>query len=157
MPATSNATEKASDRELVIDRVFNAPRDLVWKAWTEPDRIRQWLAPRGFTIGVAEGDVTPGGRWRQSMTAPDGRELWLGGVYREVSPPERLVFTHVWDDKDGNPGPETVVSITFVDRGNKTEMHFRQGEFASIDARNGHDHGWGECMDKLEEYLAGVA
>ena len=140
--------------ELVIDRVFNAPRDLVWKAWTEPDRIREWLAPRGFTVGMAEGELIPGGRWRQSMTTPEGNELRLGGVYREVKAPERLVFTHAWDDENGNPGHETVVSITFVDHGGKTEMHFRQGEFKSTESRDGHAGGWGECFDKLEEYLA---
>lgn len=140
--------------ELVIDRTFNAPRDLVWKAWTEPERIRQWLAPRGFTIGMAEGELKPGGRWRQSMTTPDGHELRLGGVYKEVRPPERLVFTHAWDDENGNPGHETVVEINFVDRGSKTEMHFRQGEFKSSESRDGHAGGWGECLDKLAEYLA---
>jgi uncharacterized protein YndB with AHSA1/START domain len=142
------------NNELIIHRVFNAPRSLVWKAWTEPDRIRQWLAPRGFTIPTAEGEQKPGGRWRQVMITPEGKELRLGGEYREVDPPSRLVFTQAWDDENETPGHETIVSITFVDRGDETEMHFRQGEFKSAESRDGHAGGWGECFDKLEEYLS---
>ena len=151
MPATGNAT--VSDRDLVITRIFDAPRDLVWKAWTEPERITQWLAPKGFTIPMAEGELRAGGRWRQAMVTPDGQELRLGGVYREITPPERLVFTHAWDDEHGNPGHETTVTVELIDLGSRTEMRFRQGEFKSIESREGHEGGWSECFDRLEEIL----
>lgn len=152
MGEKSSGTRTASDRELVINRVFDAPRELVWKAWTED--MDQWSAPRGFTIPLSEGDLRPGGAWRAKMVTPEGKKLPLGGVYREVVPPERLVFTHAWDDDNGKPGPETVVTVTLVARGGKTEMNFRQTGFDSVDSRNGHADGWGQCFDRLEELLA---
>lgn len=154
MPERNSDTLTAKGRELVITRVFDAPRDLVWKAWTEPERIKQWSAPRGFTIPVAEGELRPGGAWKSCMRKPDGTDLWLGGVYHEIDEPKRLVFTHAWLDEHGNPGPETVVTVTLTERGGKTEMNFRQSGFDSIESRDGHAGGWNECFDKLEELLA---
>ncbi len=138
--------------ELVITRTFDAPRELVWKAWTED--MDQWSAPRGFTIPVSEGDLRPGGKWHAVMVSPEGRELPLRGVYREIVPPERLVFTHAWDDETGKPGPETMVTVVLTERGGKTEMNFRQTGFDSVESRNGHVEGWNECFVKLEELLA---
>jgi uncharacterized protein YndB with AHSA1/START domain len=157
MAAKGNSTGSSSsksDRELVIKRVFDAPRELVFKAWTDPEHLKQWSAPQGFTIPVAEGDLRPGGKWRSMMRKPDGTELWLGGVYREIVEPERLVFTHAWDDKNGRPGHETVVTVTLVERDGKTEMTFRQGLFDSVESRDGHQGGWTECFDRLEELLS---
>jgi uncharacterized protein YndB with AHSA1/START domain len=147
-------TMTASERELVITRVFDAPRDLVWKAWTEPERIKQWSAPKGFTIPVAEGELRPGGAWKSCMRKPDGTDLWLAGVYREIDEPQRLVFTHAWLDQHGDPGPETLVTVTLAERGAKTEMTFRQSGFDSADSREGHAGGWNECFDRLGELLA---
>ena len=143
-----------NDDELVINRVFDAPRDLVWKAWTDPEMMKEWSAPRGFTLPISEGDLRPGGAWRAQMRKDDGTELDLGGVYRQITAPERLVFTHAWMDENGNPGPETLVTVTFADRGGKTEMNFRQSGFDSVESREGHSGGWNECFDKLAELLA---
>ena len=99
MAARSNVAAKAVDRELVITRVFDAPRALVFAAWTEPDRIVEWSAPHGFTIPHCEGELRVGGAWRCCMRSPEGADLWLGGVYREIVVPERLVFTHAWDGR----------------------------------------------------------
>jgi Uncharacterized conserved protein len=151
MDERSSGTATASDLELVIDRMFDAPRDIVWKAWTE--RMGEWSAPKGFTIPVGEGDVRPGGKWHAAMRKPDGTDLKLGGVYREVVPPERLVFTHAWIDADGGHSPETVVTVVLIDRGDKTEMHFTQTGFDSTDARDGHSAGWGSSFDRLDELL----
>jgi uncharacterized protein YndB with AHSA1/START domain len=148
----SSGTQTATDNDLVINRTFDAPRELVWKAWTED--MDKWSAPRGFTIPFGESDLRPGGKWRATMVSPEGKELALGGVYREIVAPERLVFTHAWDDDNGKPGPETVVSVTLIARGQKTEMNFRQTGFDSVESRNGHAEGWGECFDILEELLA---
>jgi uncharacterized protein YndB with AHSA1/START domain len=153
MATKTNDTRTSSDRELVITRTFAAPRDLVWKAWTEPDRLKKWSSPSGFTIPVSEGDLRPGGKWRACMVKDDGTELWLGGKYTEVVPPERLVFTHAWDDDEGKPGHETTVSVTLTERGGKTLMEFRQSGFDSGEARDGHAEGWGECFDKLDDLL----
>jgi uncharacterized protein YndB with AHSA1/START domain len=148
----SSESKTARDNELVINRTFNAPRDLVWKAWTE--RMEQWSAPKGFTIPVSEGDLRPGGAWRACMRTPDGKDLWLSGVYQEIVEPERLVFTHAWNNESGNPGPETLVTVTFIEHNGKTEMHFKQTGFTSAESREGHNGGWTESFDKLEEMLA---
>lgn len=138
---------------IVITRVFDAPRSLLFRMWTEGEHLAQWSAPRGFTIPVGQGDVRPGGAWRCCMRSPDGVEYWLAGVYREVVAPERLVFTHAFDDEDGKPGPETLVTVTFADEGGKTRLTLRQSGFRSIPSRDGHEAGWSECFDRLSDYL----
>jgi uncharacterized protein YndB with AHSA1/START domain len=152
MTEGNSGTATASNLELVINRTFDAPREIVWKAWTE--RMGEWSAPKGFTIPVGEGDVRPGGKWHATMRKPEGGDMKLGGVYREVVPPERLVFTHAWEDASGGFSPETVVTVVLIDRGDKTEMNFKQTGFDSIGARDGHNEGWGSSFDRLEELLA---
>ncbi len=154
--AEKNSTTSTADAlELVIDRVFDAPRELVWKAWTDPGMMKVWSAPRGFTIPRSEGELRVNGHWRATMVKPDGEELNLGGKYLEISEPERLVFTHVWMDENGNPtSPDSIVTVTLTARGNKTEMNFRQTGFDSLGSRDGHSEGWTECFDKLDELLS---
>ena len=152
--AERNSTT-ADALELVIDRVFDAPRELVWKAWTDPEMMKVWSSPRGFTIPRSEGELRINGRWHATMVKPDGEELNLGGKYLEISEPDRLVFTHVWMDENDNPtGPESIVTVTLTPRGKKTEMNFRQTGFDSVGSRDGHSEGWTECFDKLDEMLA---
>ena len=152
MAERNSGTATASEQELVIRRVFDAPRELVWKAWTVD--MAKWSAPRGFTMPVSEGDVRPGGKWRAMMKTPDGKELWLGGEYHEVVPPERLVFTHEWDSEKGKPGAESLVTVLLAEVGGKTEMTFKQTGFTTAESRNGHAEGWTECFDILDEILA---
>lgn len=152
MHAGNSAAATANDNEVIITRTFDAPRELVWKVWTED--AGKWSAPPQFTMPVSEGDLRPGGTWRACMkNRNDGSEIWLGGVYKEVVKPEKLVFTHAWDGRDGNPGPDTLVTVTFTDKGGKTEMHFRQTGFDSVESRNGHSEGWNECFDTLGDFL----
>jgi uncharacterized protein YndB with AHSA1/START domain len=143
--------------ELVITRVFDAPPTLVFQAWVEPEHLVHWSAPWGFTITHCEGDLRPGGAWRSCMRSPAGEDLWLGGVYREIVENERLVFTHAWDGKDGRPGHETVVTVTFTAEGGKTKMIFRQAGFESVEARDGHQGGWTQCFDRLAARLVAPA
>jgi uncharacterized protein YndB with AHSA1/START domain len=140
--------------DLTLTRVFDAPRDLVFKAWTDTDLGNQWSAPRRFTVTMFDGDLRPGGIWRLSMRSADGEELWVGGVYREIVRPERLVMTHAWQGPDGTGGHETLITVTLADRGGRTEMTFRQTGFDSAAERDGHRDGWSECFDRLEEQLA---
>lgn len=152
MEERNSGTATAAGSELVITRIFDAPRELVWKAWTED--MDKWSAPPQFTMPVSEGEVRPGGRWRACMkNRNDGTQLWLGGIYKEVAKPEKLVFTHAWDGPDGKPGPETLVTVTLAEKNGKTEMRFRQTGFDSIESRNGHSEGWNECFDLLDEFL----
>ena len=152
--AEKNSTATAEDLELVINRTFNAPRELVWKAWTDPEMLSVWSAPRGFTIPRSEGELRVNGPWRATMVKPDGERLNLGGKYLELRAPEHLVFTHVWMDENDNPtGPESIVTVTLSESGKKTEMVFRQTGFDSAASRDGHKEGWTECFEKLEEML----
>lgn len=146
----------AKDRELVITRIFDAPVHLVYRMWTEPEHMQEWLAPRAFTVPHSEGEFKVGGRWRSCMRREDGLELWLSGVYTELVPDQRIAFTHAWEE-GGKRGHETVVSITFEDLGGKTRLTLRQAEFDSAESRDGHGGGWAECLDKLAEHLAKAA
>ncbi|HXI99009.1 MAG TPA: SRPBCC domain-containing protein, partial [Gemmatimonadaceae bacterium] len=149
MPASNTANKHRAapaEQTLVIKRTFDAPRDLLWKVWSDPVQAKNWWGPNGFTAPVVELDVRPGGKWRAMMRSPDGKELWQHGVYREIVPPEKISFTFVWDE---NPQDETLITITFAARGNKTEMVFRQGAFKSIEDREGHEGGWNESFDRF--------
>ena len=151
---TGGAAAPARELELVLTRTYDAPLDEVFRAWTVCEAGNQWSAPEGFTIPVCEVDLRPGGAWRLCMRKADGEELWVGGTYREVRAPERLVATHAWRNPDGTPGHETIMTVTLADLGGRTEMTFRQAGFDSVEARDGHGEGWSECFDKLETYLA---
>jgi len=148
-----NADSKTADRALVIQRVFDAPRDLVWKAWTESAHAMNWWGPRDHPARHIEVDARVGGRWRICLRSTEnGRDLWQGGVFREVVAPERLVFTFAWDE-EGERGDENVVTLTFTEQGGKTLMTFRQAPFWSDDERDGHQGGWGSAFDRLDDLL----
>jgi uncharacterized protein YndB with AHSA1/START domain len=132
--------------------VFAAPRPLVFAAWTKPEHLKRWSAPRGFKIPVNEGELRAGGPWRAVMVMPDGTRLGLSGSYTKVVPDELLVFTHHWD---GEPGAETVVTVRFTDApGGGTRLKFEQTGFSSAGSRDGHLGGWKECFERLDELLA---
>jgi uncharacterized protein YndB with AHSA1/START domain len=150
----SSTDAPAARAELVLTHVFQAPRELVFAAWTERQHLERWQgAPEGMTVTTEEADVRVGGRFRICMRSPDGAEHWLQGIYREVVPPERLVFTHAWLDRDKRPGIETLVTITFTERGEATELTLRQTGFASGASRDGHRDGWESTLRRLEAYL----
>ncbi|MBI3527492.1 MAG: SRPBCC domain-containing protein [Betaproteobacteria bacterium] len=152
--AKPGATAEAQDRVLLFTRVFNAPRDVVFRAWTEPEQLVQWWAPEGFSVAFLEMDIRPGGVWRKCMRSPEGTDYWRRGVYLEVVEPERLVFTYISDDPESDPDHETIVTITFADHGAKTLMTFRQAEFESVAARDSHQGGWTSCLQRFAAYVA---
>jgi uncharacterized protein YndB with AHSA1/START domain len=139
-------------RVLVLTRIFAAPRALVFAACTRGEHLRQWCAPKGFTIPTSEGDPRPGGQWRSCMIAPDGAECWLSGRYLEVEPDRRVVFTHAWEE-NGRRGHETTVTLTFSDLGPKTKLVLRQELFDSAASCEGHRGGWSQCLEKLRDLL----
>lgn len=153
--ARTSAAPSAMERELVITRVFDAPRSLVFRLWADPAHAKHWMGPRGFTASHLEQDLRPGGAWRLCLYQDDGgRDLWQGGVYREVVEPERLVFTFAWDGENGRRGHETLVTVTFAEHQGKTKMTFRQAVFPSVEQRDGHRQGWSSSFDRLAEYVA---
>jgi uncharacterized protein YndB with AHSA1/START domain len=147
---TAHAKRKDKQIELVIKRTLDAPRALVWRAWTDPEHAKAW-GPKGFTTPVREMEFKPGGVWRAVMISPDGKEYRQHGVVREVVPEKKLAFTFMWDD---HPEEQTLVTVTFADRGDKTEMTFRQSGFKSDGSRDGHRGGWNEAFDALAQVLA---
>jgi uncharacterized protein YndB with AHSA1/START domain len=153
----TNKLRADNERELTITRLFKAPRALVFKAWTTPEHLAHWSGPHGFTTPHHSMDLRPGGAYRACLRAPDGTEHWVQGVYREIVAPERLVFTHAWEDAHGNPGHQTLVTITFADHGGQTMMTFHQAEFESVESRDGHSGGWTGSFERLEAYLEQVA
>jgi uncharacterized protein YndB with AHSA1/START domain len=156
MAATSKQQMTAAGPSLEITRFFEAPRELVWKAWTEPERVVRWLGPRGFEALEFTTDNRPGGAWHSRMRSPDGVDYANGGRLLEVIQPERLAMTFAWDDEDGKPGREMLITIVFVERDGGTEMTFTQAVFESDEDRDGHNQGWSESFDRLGEYLVNV-
>ncbi len=154
MVAQSNAAvAESAERELVITRIFEAPLSLVFKAWTEPERQMRWLGPQGFTALSCQMDIRPGGRYRIGMRSPQGTDHWVQGVYREIVDRERLVYTWAWEDAEGKPGHETLVTVTFAEHGGKTRLTLHQAVFESVTARDAHRGGWTSILDRLAEYL----
>lgn len=144
-----------AEREIVLTRVFNAPRELLFQVWTEPEHMARWWGPRSFTNPICEMDVRPGGAYRIVMRAPDGHEYPCQGVYREVSRPEKLVFTNNAIGPDGNPVIEGLTSVHFSEEQGKTTLTLRTRGKAVVEfARaylSGMEAGWAQSLDKLEE------
>ena len=153
MATRNNPDPQTKERELVITRVFDAPRSLVFKAWTEPERIKQWWGPRGFITLSCEMDLRPGGTWRTRSRSPEGTEHAEHGVFREIVEPERLIFTQAWEDAEGKPKHETLVTVTFTEQSGKTVLTFHQGVFESVTSCDEHRQGWSSVFELLTEYL----
>ncbi|MEV7970138.1 SRPBCC domain-containing protein [Sphaerisporangium sp. NPDC088356] len=159
---TGTSSTPAVTAEYTITYVFDAPRELVFTAWTDPGHFTHWFGPRAYTTPVSKisMDLRPGGTWRAVVVADDGAEQLLDGVYRKVEAPERLVFT------TGDPGNThgdlaSVVTVTFTgldDLGGKTEMVFHQAGYNTGEAHAAASRaGWLEFFDRLAEHLAGHA
>ncbi len=138
---------------LSLTRVFDAPRALVWAAWTDPEHLANWWGPAEYPASVVDMDVRTGGRWRNCLLGlDDGRELWQNGTFIEVVPLERIVMSFVWET-EGERAIPNEVTVTFDDLGGRTRMTFIHGPFQSPDERDGHAHGWGSTFDRLDRYL----
>jgi uncharacterized protein YndB with AHSA1/START domain len=151
---TSTSATETSERELVISRVFDAPRSLVYKAWTEPQHMINWLGPQGFTSKILKSELRVGGAYRFYMRDPQGGDHWQQGVFREIVEPEKLVFTYEWANEQGQATrPQTLVTILLDEIGGKTRMTLRQGLFESVSARDDHQGGWNSSFERLAKYL----
>jgi uncharacterized protein YndB with AHSA1/START domain len=146
-----------TEREIVLTRVFDAPRSLVFDAMTKPELLRRWFGPRGWSLVVCEVDLKVGGAWRFVLRGPDGTEMGMRGVYREIVPPERSVHTESFDDFPG----ESLVTTTLVEQGGKTRLTgtvlYPSQEIRDMVIKSGMEHGAAETYDKLAEYLASIA
>jgi uncharacterized protein YndB with AHSA1/START domain len=148
-----------SDWEIVMTRVFDAPRSLVFEAFTKPEHVKHWWGIRNMTLPVCEMDLRPGGAWRRVLRKPDGTEVTFKGVYREVVPPERLVYTECYDDP-GVGSPEWLTTVTFEEQDGKTKwtgtcLH------SSVEVRNGHlqsgmEEGVKDVFARLDDLLVSM-
>ncbi len=147
-----NALARPETLSLTVTRLFDAPRDLVWACFTRHDMLMAWWGPVPHPACVVDMDIRVGGRWRNCLQSPDGSEtLWQNGVYTEVTPPSRLVFTFRWEDGEG--GDSNEVTIDFDDLGDKTRLTLTQTPFGTVTSRDGHGFGWNSSFDRLADYL----
>ena len=135
---------------LVIERMIDAPVALVFKAWTTPEHMARWLGPKDFTAHSIRMDFRSGGAWSAVIRAPGGGEHPMGGAYREIAENSRLAFTFRWTGEDG---PDTLITVTFEAVGERTRLTFRQTPFETVESRDSHAEGWGECLDRLTAYI----
>jgi uncharacterized protein YndB with AHSA1/START domain len=163
----TKASMNKNIKELTIMRVFDVPRELVWKAWTEPERVKRWWGPKGFTSPVIKIDLRVGGEYLSCMRSPEGQDFWSKGIFREIVALERLVMTDSFADKEGNTVPasyygmsgdwplEMLVMVMFEELDDKTKLTLKH---SGIDGISDTDHdnmeqGWSQSFDKLAQYM----
>ena len=159
------AKEKKYESELLITRIFSAPRELVWKAWTEPERVMRWWGPKYFTSPICKIDFRVGGSYLFCMQSPEGEDFWSTGVYLEIIPLEKIVCTDSFADENGNVVPATYydmeedfpleleLTITFEDHNGNTKMILRHIGIPEGITQELTKQGWNESFDKLAEIL----
>jgi len=142
-----------TDREIVLTRVFDAPRKLVFEAFTKPELLKRWYGPRGWSLATCEVDLKVGGGFRFVLRGPDGKQMGMRGVYREITPPERSVHMESFDDYPG----ESQVTAIFVEQGGKTTLIATvlcaSQEVRDAVIKSGMEHGAAETYDRLAELL----
>ena len=159
--ASDRATANAMEWALVITRIFEAPRELVWKAWTEPEHFMRWWGPKGFTTPFCRIDLRVGGEYLNCMRSSEGQDFWSKGVFREIVPPERLVMTASRADKEGNIVPgmsgdwplETQITVTLEEHDGKTKLTLKHAGMPAGKNRDMAGAGWNESFDKLAREL----
>jgi uncharacterized protein YndB with AHSA1/START domain len=139
---------------LAIRRVYDAPRERVYAAWTDPHLAAQFLGPGDMRVSAVEMDVRAGGKFRIMMQHPDGADWGVGGTYREVVPPQRLSMTWTWEEDDPKDEHESLLTIEFFDRDGKTELVLTHEYLASVESRDRHAGGWNAILDQLPKALS---
>jgi uncharacterized protein YndB with AHSA1/START domain len=151
---------QTAHKGVTLTRVFDAPRELVFKAWVDPKHVAQWWGPHGFTVPACELDARPGGAIRIDMRGPDGVVYPNRGVFREIVAPERLVAITRVSDESGELGLEDVTTVTFADLNGATKISLHaaivQAAPEMADAVAGMEEGWSQSLDRLAEYLKSV-
>jgi len=161
----STASQSNSSNSVEITRIFDAPRTLVWQAWTDPQHLMRWWGPQAFTSPACTLDLRVGGKYHFCMRSAEGQDFWSTGVFREIVPPEKLVYTDSFADADGNVVPasyygmpgdwatEMVVTLTFEEQDGKTKMTLRHVGLPTGEISEMTSLGWNESFDKLVKSL----
>ena len=145
-------TEVIAPLELIMNRTFNAPRERVFRAWTEAAELDRWFTPDPGAKVTASVDLRVGGAYRIDMVQGD-RAYGAFGTYREIRPPERLVFTWTAVNCGSTVAEETLVTVEFFQAGDKTQVTLTHQYFPNVEARDRHEHGWKGCLDHLQTIL----
>lgn len=161
----SFASETCEDA-ILITRLVDAPRDLAWKVWTEPELVMQWWGPKHYTAPICTSDLRVGGTYLYCMRSPEGRDFWSTGTFREIQRPERIVCTDSFADEHGTVVPATyygmsadiprelLVTVTFEEQAGRTSLTLRHAGFRAGETRDRARAGWNESLDKFSGVLA---
>ncbi len=168
---TATQSNASAGGPFVITRTFNAPRDLVWKAWTKRESLMQWFGPKGFTMPICTLDLKPGGSFHYCLRSADGMEMWGKWIFREIVKPERIVLVQHFSDKDGGitrhpmapdwPA-ETLSTMTLTEHAGKTTLTLRWAAYNATEIERkvfdtslaSMEQGWGGTFEQLTAYLA---
>lgn len=145
---------RRAEHRIVIERTFDAPRELVYRAWTDAKIMMKWMCPTGFTVLFAEADPRVGGKWRSGMRSPDGGEFIHHGEYLELVRPSRIVMTHTWAKNHLEPKADTLITITLTEHAGKTVMVFEHAGFATAESAKSHHGGWSGAFDNIAKMIA---
>jgi uncharacterized protein YndB with AHSA1/START domain len=161
-----NKIEPSQEPELFITRIFNAPRELIFNIWTDPNHVVHWWGPLGFTAPFCNADIQKGGSFLYCMQSPEGKQYWSKGIYHEIIISKKIVSTMYFSDKKGNIveptqygfGPEfpseMLDIVTFEDHdGNKTKFTLHRNTPILISKHYMMDQGWNQSLDRFEQYL----
>ncbi len=167
MPSLANGSvSKETGRQVLITRVFDAPRDLVFRAWTDPDHLVRWYSPTGCTISFRKLELHEGGNFHSCIRTPDGHDCWCKGVYREIVEPERIVFSMVISNEKGDSvepsgvgmdadwPKETIVTVEFAEQEGRTTLTLHQTVSESLAKQTGAYPSWLDMFNRLAETLA---
>jgi uncharacterized protein YndB with AHSA1/START domain len=161
----TGSKDTKNQEDLFITRIFDASRERVWKAWTEPEFMKHWWGPKGFTTPYCEIDLRVGGKFLYCMRSPEGKDYWGTGVYREIVRLEKIVCTNSFADEKGSVVPATqygmsadfplkmLVTVTFEEHEGKTKLTLRHVGIPAGADRDGANVGWSQSLDKLAEAL----
>jgi uncharacterized protein YndB with AHSA1/START domain len=161
----NGSATKSAKQEIAITRVFDAPRELVWKMWTEPEQMKQWWGPKNFTAPVCRMDLRVGGKYLYCMRSPEGKDYWGTGIYNEIVKPSRLGYTDSFADEKGNVVSasqyemegdwplELHVTVTFEENQGKTKITLQHVGVPPGKMSDMCRAGWNESFDKLDEAL----
>jgi uncharacterized protein YndB with AHSA1/START domain len=162
MTTINNEVQKPDDATLILRRVLNTTPDRAFKAWTSPEHIRQWMRPEpGMVVPLARMDLRLCGKFRIQMKNPDGEYFTVVGEFREVKPPERLVYTWDWE-KDGCgtkfgevEGKPSLITVEFLKMSERMELVLTHSRFATVESRDNHAKGWARALDSFAKFMEG--
>jgi uncharacterized protein YndB with AHSA1/START domain len=147
---TTKAAEKTT---LEIKRFINAPRDRVYRAWTDPAQLKEWFGPEKVRTRNFTADVRVGGKYRWDLTDPEGEEMSAFGEYRELATGKKIVFSWKWDDDENWTTHNSIVTVELADRDGGTEVKLTHVQLPSEESRDRHTEGWTSLLEKLEKFV----